>query len=70
MKIPAGLVGTAVGFVSVVGFLPDFFYGAVTGTLIDRTPGAEGFHHAFLFTALMLILGALAALLSFWRRPR
>ena len=70
MRIPAGLVGTAVGFVSVVGFLPDFFYGAVTGTLIDRTPGAEGFHHAFLFTAIVLLAGSLAALISYLKSAR
>lgn len=70
MTIPAHLIGTAVGFVSVIGFLPDLFFGALTGYLIDQNPGAKGFEYSFLFTSLMLTLGSLAALMNYRRRLR
>lgn len=62
MKIPNYLIGSAVGVVSIVGFLPDLFFGAFTGTLIDKFPGAQGYTYVFLFTGFMLISGSLASL--------
>jgi MFS family permease len=60
LKIQNSLVGTTVGIVSFVGFLPDVFYGFVTGRLIDSHPGKLGFQYAFLFTAVSLFIGALS----------
>lgn len=70
MTIPSHLIGTAVGFVSVIGFLPDLFYGALTGYLIDQNPGPTGFEYSFLFTAIMLMLGSVAAFLNYKRGLR
>ncbi len=64
MTIPSHLIGSAVGFVSVVGFLPDLFFGAVTGYLIDQSPGIVGFQHSFLFTGALLMIGSIAAIFS------
>ena len=61
LKIQNHLVGTTVGIVSFVGFLPDIFFGYVTGRLIDLHPGALGFQYTFLFTAACLFVGAVSS---------
>jgi nitrate/nitrite transporter NarK len=54
--------GTAVGLISVVGFAPDVFFGALTGRLLDANPGAVGFQHYFLVMTIISIAGILFAL--------
>lgn len=66
LDIPNSLIGTVVGIVSFVGFLPDVFYALVTGALIDSSPGILGFQHAFIFTGVLMVIGAIAA----WRLKR
>jgi MFS family permease len=61
LNIPNYLVGTTVGIVSFVGFLPEIFYGFVTGRFIDSNPGILGFQYAFSFTAVSLFIGAAAS---------
>ena len=41
-RVPAALTGTAVGFVSVVGYTPDIFVTYVAGVLIDRITRRRG----------------------------
>lgn len=66
LKIQNYLIGTTVGIVSFVGFLPDIFLGYVSGRLVDTFPGELGFRYTFLFTAVCLLAGAIAsARLSF-----
>lgn len=67
LNIPNHLVGTAVGIASFVGFLPDLFFGYMTGRWIDTYPGAQGYQYSFIFTATSLIVGALACLLLYRR---
>lgn len=55
-SIPKNLIGTTVGIVSLVGFLPDMFFGSLTGHLIDSNPGQLGFTHVFNLTAGFLSL--------------
>lgn len=69
LKIPDQLVGTTVGIVSFVGFMPDIFFGFVTGRLIDSHAGSQGFQLAFMFTGACLILGATASY-AMYRRSR
>lgn len=64
-KIPNNLVGTTVGIVSLVGFLPDMFFGSLTGHLIDTNPGQLGFTHTFGLTGVFSIIGMIACLISF-----
>jgi MFS transporter, GlpU family, inner membrane protein len=59
--------GTAVGLISVVGFAPDIFFGALTGRLLDANPGAVGFQHYFGLMACISIAGMLAAAALSWR---
>ncbi len=61
LKIPNYLIGTAVGIVSIIGFLPDLFFGAVTGSMIDNYPGVTGYNYVFWFTGVVLLSGSGAA---------
>ncbi|MFN0217087.1 MAG: nitrate/nitrite transporter [Saprospiraceae bacterium] len=61
-RIPVGLTGTAVGIISMVGFLPDVFISPIWGYLIDRTPGEAGFQQVFGLVAGFAALGMIAAL--------
>ena len=66
LNIPENVVGTTVGIVSLVGFMPDFFFGIVTGYLIDNYPGKQGFEYVFSLTALFLLIGGIAALFNYF----
>jgi MFS family permease len=66
-KISDGLVGTAVGVVSLIGYLPDFFFGTFTGYLIDEFPGQLGFSYVFGFNGTLLVVGAIASYLCYRR---
>ncbi len=67
LKIPNSLLGTTTGIVSFVGFMPDIFFGWITGLLIDRNPGETGFRYAFLFAAAWLIVGAAASVALYFQ---
>jgi nitrate/nitrite transporter NarK len=62
-NIPLSLTGTAVGVVSVIGYVPDIFMPLLGGALLDRYPGAPGYRYLFLFVTGMCVLGLLAALM-------
>ncbi len=61
LNIKNHLVGTAVGIVSFVGYLPDMFHGFLTGRLIDSNPGVLGFQYSFGVTASFLLIGTIAS---------
>ncbi len=67
LKIGDNVLGAAIGVVSLVGFLPDFFFGVLTGYFIDNFPGQAGFSLVFLFNGLLLLIGALASFICFRR---
>lgn len=62
-RVPLAITGSAVGLVSVLGYTPDVFMGALMGYLIDRTPGALGHQHVFALLAVFAAIGLLATLL-------
>lgn len=62
-KIPVAVTGTAVGIVSMVGFLPDVFFGPLMGYLLDSSPGPEGHENVFITVAVFALAGLIAALL-------
>jgi len=62
-QVPLALTGTAVGWVSVIGYLPDIYIGAVAGYLIDHSPGLAGFQHLFILLLGFTLVGAVAAAL-------
>ncbi len=68
-RTPQHLTGATVGFVSFIGFTPEFFFGPVTGRILDANPGPVGHQNYFLFlaftgaaglalTVLMIVLNA------------
>jgi Na+/melibiose symporter-like transporter len=61
--VPLAVTGSAIGLVSVIGYTPDVFMGPVMGYLLDRSPGALGHQHVFLFVAGSAIVGLIATLL-------
>lgn len=68
-KVPAAATGTAVGFVSVIGYTPDIFVTLVAGILIDRSPGLAGHQHFYVFLAISALIG-LTASVALARRVR
>ena len=58
---PRWVTGTAVGFVSFIGFTPDVFVAFVGGVLLDRSPGLVGHQHFFLFLAVFAAIGIIAS---------
>jgi sugar phosphate permease len=62
-RVPLAVSGSAIGLVSVIGYTPDIFMGPVTGYLLDRSPGAAGHQHVFLFVAGAAVVGLMATLL-------
>ena len=60
-RIKKNLTGTAVGIVSLMGYTPDAFFGAVTGRILDAAPGPLGFQRYFIFLVGVSIIGFIAA---------
>ena len=60
--IPATMTGTATGLISMIGFTPDIFMPLVGGMLLDRYPGATGYHLYFGFIAGLSVAGLFATL--------
>jgi MFS family permease len=60
--IPVHATGTAVGVMSVIGFMPDVFMGPLMGWLLDGNPGATGHQYVFLVMAIFALVGLLASL--------
>jgi nitrate/nitrite transporter NarK len=62
-KISLKVTGTAVGFISLVGFTPDVFFASISGRLLDLAPGAKGFEYFFLLMMGIAVIGLVSALL-------
>lgn len=60
-KVPAAVTGTAIGFVSVIGFTPDIFVAYVGGILLDRSPGLLGHQHYFMFLSAFSAIGVVVS---------
>ena len=56
-RVPHLVTGAAVGLISLVGYTPDVFFAAVTGRLLDATPGVGGYQHSFIMLAAIGCLG-------------
>jgi len=60
-QIPLILTGTAVGLISLIGYTPDIFTGAMMGYLLENSPGEKGFQDVFWMLAFFSFIGSLAA---------
>ncbi len=58
VKIKKALTGTAVGIVSIVGYLPDAFYSLMFGSWLDKH-GTVGYNYIFGFLAASGVVAAL-----------
>lgn len=68
-QIPLAFTGSAVGFVSMIGYTPDVFMGPLMGYLLDQSPGAIGHQHVF-WVVTCFALAGLAGSLYFVRITR
>ena len=64
-KIPLVLTGTAVGFISIVGYTPDIFSGPMIGVLLDNSPGELGHQHVFLVLAGFTLIGLITSIVFY-----
>jgi nitrate/nitrite transporter NarK len=62
-RIPLAFTGSAVGFVSLIGYTPDVFMGPLMGWLLDRSPGAAGHQDVFTIVTGFALLGIVASVL-------
>lgn len=60
---PKNIVGSVIGVASLIGFLPDAFYGTVCGSLIDDY-GIGGYKKIFFTGILAVLLGGICAFLG------
>lgn len=60
-KIPFAYTGSAVGFVSLIGYTPDVFMGPLMGYLLDQSPGAAGHQHVFWVVSGFALMGLVAS---------
>ena len=58
LNVPDHQVGAAMGLISVVGFLPDVFFGPLSGVALDNLAGAAGHQLVFRSTAILALFGA------------
>ena len=59
-KIPAAMMGTAVGIASVIGYAPDLFMATMFGSWLDSM-GAGGYRYIFIFIACSCLVGFVAS---------
>jgi sugar phosphate permease len=64
-KIPLAVTGTAVGFISIIGYTPDIFAGLVMGYFLDANAGSVGLQHAFGVMSIFTFVGLIASYLFF-----
>lgn len=65
-KVKRAFSGTAVGIISVVGYLPDIFMSPFMGYILESEPGKKGHYQLFLFLSLLMIMGMILSWL--WHR--
>lgn len=60
-KIPIAVTGTAVGFISVIGYTPDIFTGLINGYFLDKYDEIIGHQIVFGIMAGFAIIGCVAS---------
>ena len=61
IKIPAAVMGTAVGLASIIGYLPDLFMATMFGSWLDKL-GNAGYNYIFIFLTVVSAVGLLLTL--------
>ncbi len=65
-KVERLITGTAVGFISLIGYTPDVFFNSIAGRILDASPGPVGFHNFFMLLAGFSVLGLIATLIMIY----
>ena len=60
--VPKHFTGTAVGFISVLGYTPDVFFAPIAGRLLDQAPGVIGYRHLFELLLVIFVIGGSAVI--------
>ena len=60
-KVSLLYTGSAVGFISLIGYTPDVFMGPVMGYVLDSSPGITGHQHLFAILVGFSLLGLFTA---------
>ncbi len=60
IRLPVALTGSAIGIVSIIGYLTDTFYFSLCGNWIENYELA-GYRYIFMFTVFWLVVSAIAA---------
>lgn len=60
--IPMAASGTAIGFISTLGYLPEVFVPLVAGSMLDSLGAARGYRYYFTGVIIVLIIGFIATL--------
>ena len=64
-KIPLAVTGTAVGFISVIGYTPDIFTGLINGYFLDANNEVVGHQIVFGIMFGFALIGLIASYLLF-----
>lgn len=62
-KVSSMQTGTAVGFISLIGYTPDIFFASVSGRILDNNPGVIGFENYFLLLMGIALIGLVMSIL-------
>jgi nitrate/nitrite transporter NarK len=60
-RVPLAFTGSAVGFVSLIGYTPDVFMGPLMGWLLDSAPGAAGHQNLYWVVTGFAVAGFIAS---------
>ncbi|MBC3887958.1 MFS transporter [Acetobacterium paludosum] len=61
LNIPLAISGTAMGFVSLIGFLPESYVYTLFGGWMDAYPGIGGYQHIFIYMSIVTTIGFISA---------
>ncbi len=62
-NVPLVLMGTAVGFVALIGYTPDVYMYLIAGYLLDNYTGGPGYRYLFALLAFMALCGFVTTLI-------
>ncbi|MCP1223629.1 nitrate/nitrite transporter [Sebaldella sp. S0638] len=57
LEVPLRITGAAVGFASLIGYIPDIYIYKLIGRWLDQYPGIQGYKYMFMFMLATTIIG-------------
>lgn len=57
IKVPREMSGAAMSIGSLVGYAPSMFAYTIYGSMLDRTPGLQGYKHVFMLMIAFAVMG-------------